>query len=340
MFLKVASFPCSLFSRDSAGVSAVVAWALPRVLPCSSRVRGWGKERGSPVFLLLGSAPCLPQRGRAQGVPSCRGGPACVAASQACARAGCAPGLSRPAPLGCGTPLGRCSAQPRPRFCVVLSCPVPPPRPLPCISQPSLAGFQSLESPPGFAGRLGCVVSSPAEEGGEAERWWKPLCRGLLVHCSAPSAGSADGRCGPLQRLEMEGRPRCALAALHPLPGVLGAAASRGHAANGRWVEMSQEGPAGAAQLASPPGSVFLLPCPPASCCFQYRGLEQGRGSLVPAAARAAPCQRLNELWVPPRGAGAADALRPDRLRCPRRPCAQPAAARAAPPLPPAPTRY
>lgn len=133
------------------------------------------------------------------------------------------------------------SAQPRPRFCVVLSCPVPPPRPLPCISQPSLAGFQSLQFSPPRALPAVLAAWRPPQQRREERLVATPGAVGSF----STAAPLPRGCCRPLRRLEVEGRPRGALAALHPhpLPRVLGAAASRGHAANGRWVEMWQGRP-------------------------------------------------------------------------------------------------
>lgn len=233
-------------------------------LPLLPLLMGLGGRSGAAPSSCRSALP----RGCPQGVPSCRAGPARVAAPQARAGAGRAPpGCLRPARAPPTLPrwaAARRSAQPRPQFCVVLSCPVPPPpRPLPCISQPSLAGFQSLQfSPPGFAGRLGCAASSPAEEGGEVGG--HPWCRGLFFHCSTPSPGA------PAEAGGGGKAARCPGSSPSPSPAGCARCCCLPRTC-GKWTVGGDV--AGAAQLASPPGSAFLPPC------SQHRGLEQSRGS-------------------------------------------------------------
>lgn len=129
---------------------------------------------------------------------------------------------------------------------------------------------------------------------------------------ATPGAVGSFSTAAPLprglpRRLEVEGRPRGALAALHPhpLPGVLGAAASRGHAANGRWVEMWQGRP-----------SSLLLPAARSS----RRALSTVAWSRA-EGARSSSCSSCCSLPAPERARGP-----PTRGWSHRHPTARPAA--------------
>lgn len=144
---KVASFPCSFFSCDLAGARAVVAGAL---LPRGSRLTGGSREGvGQPVFLPLVSALRRPQSGCARGVYQAAGEglpvplalqpvPGLHLLPGACAEH--TPSVPSPCPPGCGTLLGRCSAGPQPRFCVVSPC-------FPCLALHFSAVLDWLSEP-------------------------------------------------------------------------------------------------------------------------------------------------------------------------------------------------
>lgn len=205
----------------------------------------------------------------------------------------------------------------------VSCCRVPCPLPAPCpafLSHPWLAFRAFSFPPPGFAGRLGCVASSPAEEEGEVGG--HPWCRGLLFHRSTPSPGAAAGLCGGWRWREGREVPWQLSIPCRVCSVLLPPADTR--QMDGGW-RCGRGGPARFSSRQRVPPAVLSAP---------WRGAEPREPS-----PRAAPCQLLSELGVPPRGAGAADTLRPDRLRCPRWSRARPAAARAAPSSPACPQR-
>lgn len=227
MVFKVASFQCSFFLRDLAGARAVVAGSsFPSFPGALAKLGARGKERGSPSSCRL-SPPRAGRRAVVQGVYQAAGKGGCL-----CPRVP-APSTGMPSPCqpGCGTALGRCSAEPQPQSSVV--------SPLPCpafLSHPRLA-FRALNLPWALPAVLGlavrCRPSAPPRQRREERPGpgggGRPLCRGrapLPLNAPCPARGSRAGKslmsAGSLQRLAMEGRPFGALAALHPIPRGLG----------------------------------------------------------------------------------------------------------------------
>lgn len=211
----------------------------------------------------------------------------------------------------------------------VSCCCVPCPLPAPCpafLSRPWLA-FRAFSFPPPGLCRPFWLRGVLPSRGGR-RGWWPPLVPWAPFPLQHPFPGAAAGPCGGWRWREGREVPwqlsipiPCRVCSVLLPPADM-------RQMDGGW----RCGRGGPARFSS------RQRVPPAVPSAPWRGAEP-REPAPRAAPRAAPCQLLSELGVPPRGAGATDTLRPDRLRCPRWSRARPAAARAAPSSPACPQR-